>query len=542
MPSATILAPPADRVLAAALERGAERWPQRPLIRSADGDLSYEQVRSRVAAAAGRLRAAGVERGDRVAIISGNRLELLEAWLGCGWTGAVAVPVNTAARGPGLAHVLSNAAPRLLIAESRSLEHVDRLEQPLPSLQQVWAMNGEDGAPPAAIAPGGTSVAVESLPVAAEPVAAADLGPGDPWTILYTSGTTGPAKGVICPQGQLWSFGAITAACLGAEQGDVLHTTLPMFHVNALNTFVQALLVGGVFSFGDRFSASGFWEEVRRREATVTYLLGAMVHILLSRDPDSRDRDHRLRVALSPATGAEQVEAFRQRFGVELIEGYGSTETNMVMCNWRDGELRAGTMGWPTEGFEAIVVDELDRELPAGVAGELIVRHREPFSIASGYFGMPEKTVEAWRNLWFHTGDRVVREADGSFRFIDRMKDAIRRRGENVSSFEVEQVLNLHPGVESCAVVPVPSELGEDEVMAFVVPAAGSGVSEADLIRHCEPRLAYFAIPRFLELVEAMPLTENGKIRKVELRERGAGAATWDRESAPDAPPIRRPR
>jgi crotonobetaine/carnitine-CoA ligase len=238
-----------------------------------------------------------------------------------------------------------------------------------------------------------------------------------------------------------------------------------------------------------------------------------------------------LRIALSPATPPEHVHAFRKRFGVELVEGYGSTETSMIMCNRRGGDLRPGTMGWVVDGFEVMVVDDGDCPLPAGVPGELVVRASEPFSMASGYFQMPEKTVEAWRNLWFHTGDRVVCDEEGVFRFLDRMKDSIRRRGENISSHEVEQALLTHPDVESCAAIPVPSELGEDEVMVFVVPRAATTVDPADLVEHCRPRLAYFAIPRFVEILDALPLTENGKIRKTVLRERCVSEQTWDREA-----------
>ena len=186
-------------------------------------------------------------------------------------------------------------------------------------------------------------------------------------------------------------------------------------------------------------------------------------------------------------------------------------------------------MGWLLPGFDARIVDEHDVELPAGEAGELLLRADEPFAFASGYFGMPEKTVDAWRNLWFHTGDRVVRDADGAFRFVDRIKDAIRRRGENISSFEVEQVLQSHAAVASVAVYPVRSELAEDEVMAALVLHGGQRIDPAELARFCETRLPYFAIPRYIELMDELPRTENGKVQKYKLRERGVTAATWER-------------
>jgi crotonobetaine/carnitine-CoA ligase len=183
-------------------------------------------------------------------------------------------------------------------------------------------------------------------------------------------------------------------------------------------------------------------------------------------------------------------------------------------------------------GFDARVVDEDDEEVPTGTPGELVMRAEHPFAFATGYWRMPEATVQAWRNLWFHSGDRVVRDADGYFRFLDRLHDAIRRRGENVSAWEVEQVLLHHPDVETAAVVPVPSELGEDDVMAFVVPSSGRTIDPVELVSFCEPRLAYFAIPRYVDVVAELPLTENGKVRKFLLRERGVTSSTWDRERA----------
>jgi crotonobetaine/carnitine-CoA ligase len=369
------------------------------------------------------------------------------------------------------------------------------------------------------------------MPLGGDRLPAHPVDPADTMAILYTSGTTGAPKGVCCPHAQFFWWGVLVGEQLGLGPGDTAYTVLPLFHTNALNAVAQVLASGARYAFGPRFSASGFWGEARAVGATVTYLLGAMVHILMKAPPSGSDRDHAVRIALSPATPAELATGFQERFGVVLMDGYGSTETNLVTSNLIGGHT-PGTMGRPAPEFEVRAADDHDEELPPGVPGELLVRPREPFSCATGYWRRPEATVAAWRNLWFHTGDRVVREPDGTLRFVDRLKDAIRRRGENVSSFEVEQALVSHPDVESAAVVPVPSELSEDEVMAFVVPRAGRRLDPVDLVRHCEPHLAYFAIPRFVEVVDALPLTENGKVRKHVLRERGRGPATWDREAA----------
>jgi crotonobetaine/carnitine-CoA ligase len=261
-----------------------------------------------------------------------------------------------------------------------------------------------------------------------------------------------------------------------------------------------------------------------------------MVPILLAQPQVAAERGHRVRIGLGPGVPAAAAAAFHARTGVRLLEGYGSTETNFVIATAPDSP-RDGVMGWLRPGFQARVADDDDEELPPGVAGELLLRADEPYAFASGYFNMPDKTLQAWRNLWFHTGDRVVRDADGAFRFIDRIKDAIRRRGENISSFEVEQVLLCHPCVAAAAVYPVRSELAEDEVMAALTARPGRRIDPAELAQFCQSRLPYFAVPRYVDVLEDLPRTENGKVQKYRLRERGVTAGTWDRQAAAPAFP-----
>jgi len=457
------------------------------------------------ARSAGRLAAVGIVRGDRVAIMCGNRAALVETVLGCGWLGAIAVPINTASRGPALAHVLGNAGAKLLIVEPE-------LRHALPET-------------PAAIWD------VDAIPGPGDAIAPADIRPGDPLAILYTSGTTGPSKGVICPHAQFHWWGVHACALLGVREGDVLATCLPMFHTNALNAFFQALLAGATLDVAPRFSASGFWPMLAESGATVTYVLGAMVPILLARAPAPEERAHRVRIALAPGVPAYLHAAFTGRTGIALLDGYGSTETNFVLGCDVAAQL-PGRMGPVVPGFDARVLDDDDAEVPDGTAGELALRADAPFAFGQGYWAMPDKTVETWRNLWFHTGDRVVREPNGYFRFIDRLKDAIRRRGENISSFEVEQVLQSHPAIAGLAVFPARSELAEDEVMAAVVLREGRAGDPVEIIRFCEGKLAYFAVPRFIDFVEALPTTESGKVRKFMLIARGVGPGTWDRERA----------
>ncbi len=518
--------PALERTLPHILTTQATTYGDRRFLSVGDTTRSFAGMRDAAARLAGAFAAAGIKPGDRVALMAENRLEVLDTWLACAWLGAILVPLNTATRGPQLEHVLTNSEPRAIALEPGFLDHLEVLDTLPSSVEHLWTLDATDRAAclglPVTPFPGGED----------EPIPPHDVGPGDTVAILYTSGTTGPSKGVMCPHAQFYWWAHSTAAMLdGIDENDVLYTCLPLFHTNALNACMQALVHGAEFVVGPRFSASRFWDRIVAADATVTYLLGAMVSILAKTREVPSERQHRVRVALAPATPQHLHQVFADRFGLVLRDGFGMTETNAVI-GALDGKQRPGTMGYVMPGYEAKIVDANDEELPDGTPGELVMRAREPFAFATGYWRMPEATVEAWRNLWFHSGDRAVRDSDGSFRFLDRMKDAIRRRGENISAWEVEQVLESHPDIAASAAIPVPSELGEDEVMAVMVARPGAQVDYVDLIRYCEPRLAYFAVPRFLEIVDELPLTPNGKVQKYVLRDRGVTATTWDREAA----------
>ena len=400
---------PQDRVVPTLLERQAERFGDRPLFVAAGVRWTYRDAVQAAAGYGAALLDAGIRAGDRVALMCSNRVEFLQTFLGCAWIGAVAVPINTASRGVQLRHILSNSGARLLVVEPEFLEAVRALDAAGLPMQQTWLVG-------------------DAFPKPGTPVEKAAIRPGDTLAILYTSGTTGLSKGVCCPHAQYHWWGVHSSQLLGLNEGETLLTTLPLFHTNALNAFFQALLTGSTLVVEKRFSASAFWASLVEHRATVTYLLGAMVPILLSKDRSANDKAHRVRIALAPGVPPQFHAEFHDRFGMRLLEGYGSTETNFVIGAGLS-EQRPGTMGKVRAGFEARVVDDEDNEVPRGEPGELVLRSSEPFSFATGYFGMNDKTVEAWRNLWFHTGDRVVRDEDGYFRFVDRLKDAIRRRG-----------------------------------------------------------------------------------------------------------------
>ena len=498
----------------------ARKTPQSPLFRCGDVRRDSQAMVDATARTAGILREVGIQRGQTVALMSSNRPELLDLVLGCAWIGAVAVPVNTANRGEQLRHVLVNSQASLLVAEAELLPHIAAVAP--DSLCTVWVI-GE-------VAPE-QNAAFDVLPLpepgpAVDPV---DVTPAETAAILYTSGTTGISKGVLCPQGQFYWWAVNMSDQLGLRPDDVLYTCLPLFHTNALNAFMQAVESGAEYVLGPRFSASRFWSDASSAGATVTYLLGAMAGILAGKDPTPGDRDHKIRLALSPATPAKLVEPFHDRFGVLLLDGYGSTETNSVIGSTPD-QWRPGYMGKVRPGFSIRVADADGVPVPDGVPGELLIRSDQPHAIAGGYHAMPDATTKSWQDLWFHSGDRVVVDDDGWIRFMDRIKDVIRRRGENISSVEVEQVLRQHPAVQDAAVYAVDSELGEDEVMAALV--LREPLDFVELCDFCTPRLASFAIPRFLRILDELPQTENGKVRKQVLKAAGREAAQWDREVA----------
>jgi carnitine-CoA ligase len=501
----TIESPTAARTVPALLRAQADAFGARPLLTIAGAQWSHRDAAEVAACRAAALRAAGVARGDRVALMCGNRAEFIETFLGCAWLGAAAVPINTASMGPQIEYLLADSGARLLVIEDAYVARLAGVERSRTALQAVWVV--------------GESTRVDGVRCARWPVAGAAIAPepaqpGDTLAILYTSGTTGPAKGVMCPQAQLGWWGMHSARILGLTASDVLCTTLPLFHINALNTLAQAAVSGAQVVYETRFSASGFWSTMARREATVGYLLGAMVPILLAQPAGAAERQHRMRIALAPGVPAAAGAAFHARTGVALVEGYGSTETNFVIATTPDS-ARRGVMGWVRPGFAAKVAED----------GELLLRSDDPLRFSLGYHGMPEKTREAFRDGWFHTGDRVALEPDGAFRFVDRLKDSIRRRGENVSSYEVEQVLLGHPEIAAAAVYPVRSDLAEDEVMAAIVMKPGSAIDAQALAAFCAERLPYFAVPGFVEVLDDLPRTENGKVQKFRLRERGVSAS-----------------
>ena len=488
------------------------------------GYQDFDQASDRVAAG---LQALGVAKGDRVAIIMGNRPEYLFVWFGINKLGAVEVPVNTAHRGDILAYMLGQSGSSLLVVEEQFLERVLPVLDRLPELNTVVVLGGGDlPAMDKRALPYGELVANNGA------FKAVDVLWSDPFAIIYTSGTTGPSKGSVMPQNYALYMGECCCWATGYDENDCLYNALPLFHGNAqLLSTMPALMSGAKMVLAPRFSASRFWDDIRRYGCTEFNYIGGILQILYKADPRPDDADNPLRVMFGGGAPPDLVPAFEKRFGVSLYEGYGMSEIGLPMLNTIH-DRKIGTCGKLRPDYQVKLVDDNGQAVEVGEPGEALLRPSNPYCILLGYHDMPEKTVEAWQDLWFHTGDYLRQDEDGYFNFVDRKKDALRRRGENISSFELEKGVRSHDAVLECAAVAVKSAMGEDEVMICLTLKPGRELSPEELITHCAERMAYFMVPRYLRFMDALPKTPTERVQKVLLRNEGVTADTWDREKA----------
>ena len=480
----------------------------------------------------------GVQPGDRILGLLTNSREFMLAMIATHKVGAIFVPINTELRGNFLEHQVHNSSPRIIVVDNGLIERFDAVDTSPTAIETVLRVN--DGSNSANSTPESLSGAshmpleplLETVPrieALATPV------PEDVCTIMYTSGTTGPSKGVLMPQGHCYLFALGTVAAMELTQDDRYFCCMPLFHANGLFMQVYAsLLAGASCHVTKRFSVTDWLNIVREEKITVTNALGVMPEFIFRSPTSNHDRDHLLTRILAIPVAEEWGEAMEERFGVVLRQGFGMTEVNMVTYSDLDDPVMAGCAGPPlSDFFEVIIADpDTDRELPRNEIGEILVRPKVPFCFNVGYFKMPDKTVEAWRNLWFHTGDAGHMDPEGRLFFVDRIKDRIRRRGENISSFELEQTLNEHPSVvESAAVgLRVEGAGGEDEIKV-VLAVDGPSPDPSEFLDWCVPRMPRHTVPRYLEFVTELDKTASGKIRKQSIRDAGVTESTWDRES-----------
>lgn len=505
-------------------------------IESLDLTLSGAAFGERVRRLATALKALGVKPGDRVTAILDNGVAIVEGWFAVMSLGAIWVPVNTALRGTFLAHVFNDSGAQIAFAEAELLSRITDIAADLPALKTIIRVNdGESAnAAPDVAGTGFEIIEMDTLRTAAPIDAFYKAKGSDIAALIYTSGTTGAAKGCMLPHSYIVNVSV--AGRNGREAHEPAYTALPLFHLNAMASFVITMFLGGRLTVGHRFSVSKFWPSIEKSEARFVNLLGPMATMLANAEEnDAMMRcKGQLRRVLAVPFPPDIKEIFKTRFGVVdtgSVGGYGLTEMGVITIGGHEGiSAPPNASGSRCSWIDVEIVDDDDNILPPEQIGEVVCRPKFPDLMFAGYWGRPEATVKAFRNLWFHTGDLGRFDAEGFFYFEDRKKDYLRRRGENISSMEVERTFHQHPDVAEVACYGVPSEVGEDEVQISVVLREDADLSEEALCLWSADRLPYFAVPRFIEFMGEIPKSAAGRPRKVELRERTDSYHRWDRE------------
>jgi crotonobetaine/carnitine-CoA ligase len=517
------------------LRERARTYGDRPFLEVPFQGRAYtyaETLQASETIAAGLLRD-GMVPGDRLVIMAANCAEYVLAWFGSACAGIVEVPMNTAYRASFLEHQVRTTAPRGVVLEPEYVEHFLDGNDAYATIELFYVL-GQGAETEAALraiaAAGRTAIPFDRLLEAGDPVELPHVSEMSLSAIFFTSGTTGLSKGVMMSHAQLAFFADQGVSLTRLTEDDCYMSVGPLFHGNAQFLAVYpALIAGARVIVQKRFSATRWLDQIRAGGVTVTNLVGVMLDFIWNQPRTEHDADNVLRCCYAVPAATAILPGFAERFGVEaFVESFGSTEASLVVMTPYGEERPAGAAGLLVdEWFEVRVVDpETDRDVEPGQTGELITRAKQPWTMFSGYYGMPERTLEAFRNLWFHTGDAVRYDEDGWFYFVDRLKDAIRRRGENISSYELEQAIMAHPRIEEVAAVATPAAAGgEDDVAIFVVPLAGETISVDEVRAWCDERLPAFAVPQIIELIDELPYTPSGKVRKVVLRERLASPA-----------------
>lgn len=515
------------------IDRVAGKNPEKVYLYYRDREISYAEFNEKVIRAARAFHELGIGRGDKVCIMLHNCPEFLYCWFGLSRIGAISVFVNTAFKGEEIKYIANHSEAKAIIAKLELMETIERIWPGLPELKHLICI---DRAPP-----GKLSLAhlMKSVPSAID---VGDIAPDSVASFIYTSGTTGPPKAVMQTHRSYVLTGQAFPFWLGLTPEDRLFTCLPLFHINAqAYSTMGSLGASASLILAEKFSAGNLWDQIRAYKATQFNLIGAMPALLLKQPRRQGERDHQARIVYSaPALPVQVHEEFEQRFGVTLVIGYGLSESTFGCINpIEKTKRRIGSIGLPRAhsnpefGNDLKIVDDDGRELPPGAIGEILLRNA---TLMKGYYKDPEATQQVLRDGWLHTGDLAYRDEEGFLYFVGRKKDMIRRKGENISAFEVESVINQHPCVLESAVVGIPSEFGEEEIKAFVVLKPGLSVDAEEIIAWCGERLAGFKVPDHVEFRDNLPKTATQKIAKHILRE--AVSSKADKTSASRSMPM----
>lgn len=489
---------------------------------------TYKDAYDAVRCVGAGLRALGVTEADRVVILLPNMLEAVWAWLGIQAIGAIDAPISPEAPGPFLRYLIHDLAPTAIVGTSELLTKLAAaVDQPF----QVAVVVGmhEDSQP---LGTETRHVPFSHLLTIADGNSIGDIAPSAylAGTILYSSGTTGPSKGVTLSQGYMSAIGRGHMAVYKWAMGSRVYCAQPLVHVDARSAVVDTLLLRGHVRLGVRFSATKFWEEVEEHDADSFFFVGTMIHLLNKQPAREFEKKMRFRFGTGSATPAAIQRDFEKRFNVELIEAYGMTELGIMTSQYR-GDTEPGHVGKALSWVDLRIVDEHGEQVPTGNAGELVARPTAPHIHMQGYWNRPEATLEAWRGWWFHTGDVMRQDGSGNFHYLGRTKDSIRRRGENVSAWEVEEAATRHTQVLEAAAIGVPSEVGEEDVALLIVPSQMGSPDPEDLRQFIAKHVPRYAVPRFIEIVESLPKTPSERIAKGRLKDRGVTPAAYDAEA-----------
>jgi carnitine-CoA ligase len=522
---------PARETVSGLLRARAEELGDKAFLHFEDQTVTYAEMEARSTAAANGLAALGVRPGDTVCTLMRNRAEMVYTWFGAAKLGAIYAPINTAYLGEYLRHQLRTARTRIVVTEADFAPEVARVAGAVEGFSHLVVRGDAAGVESP---PGVTVHPMESLLAHDGDRLAAPYRPAwtDPNAIIFTAGTTGPSKGVVMTQNYLVRSADQMWQLRDGGADDVAYSPLPLFHLNAMIlTVLGPMTTGATGALDLRFSVSRFWDRVGHFGGTQLAILGSMLVMLWNAEQTADDLDNPGRVMLCVPVPPDIHRKFEERFGLRLVVAYGLSEaTPVLVSSWEDPPP-PGSSGRANPLFDVKLFDDEDAEVPTGEVGEIVCRPLEPHVMFEGYYDDPAATMRMWRNLWFHTGDLGRADEDGFITFVDRKKDYLRRRGENISSFEVEQAIMAHPAVAEAAVHAVASEFAEDDVKACVLLKPGAELAPRQLMDHCVANIPYFAVPRYLEIMDDFPRNPVGRVLKYVLRERGVTDATWDRDA-----------
>jgi carnitine-CoA ligase len=496
------------------LDRRAQEFPDTVMMSIGGTPVTFAQMRDRSCAAANVLLGMGIGRGDTVALFTGTCPEWVYFWLGAARIGAVTAAVNAANKGEFLSHALRLSRTKLVITDAELHPRVLEVADDVETLNSVLVK--------------GDSLSDALARASTRTPAASPSAPDEVAALFFTSGTTGPSKAVATTWPYLFSAAAAMVSAWEFSKGDTLWTAMPLFHLSAAPTVLAPMLVGGTTVLAAAFHPGEVWDEIRACGAVGFAGAGAMVSMLWNLAPDPRDAELPLRFISAAPIAADMYRGIEKRYGVRIVTVYGMTEAFPVSYKSVSDDGVPGTSGRVNPAFEVRIVDQQGTPLPTGTVGEIACRARSPHMMSEGYVsatGGIDKHAE-----WFRTGDLGVLDDRRNLTYVDRVKDSLRRRGENVSSVEVEATVMRHPAVLEAAAVAIPSDLGEDDILVVVTLRPHAALDYAGLLDFCSARMPYFCVPRYLEVVDELPKNIIGRVRKDVLRSRGLSAAVWDRE------------